>query len=378
MLFILIKNNFKLFLRNKTMVLMFTVFPVLTITILSTAFSLDLKNDYVLESFKVGYSLEKGSETGNYFNQFKESLKDVPVTFIELPKDEAIQALKDNELACYVEFSNQKYTLYKNQGLNIHTVFAESTLDQIVYLYDTVKELINANPVAETLSNMPVADGVIPTDDSIELRKLNADPIPDAQDYYGIVQTVFFIWFGIVGCATFTEGERKNGVACRFAMTKANATILYLGRFIPATCSLCFQVGISLVTSTILLNINWGPYPLLSFSLLLFEIIAVSAFGTTLSFMIKNTSFINICAYITSFIFGAIGGCFQTYMYNTTEDVAKWSPLYYINRTLVELSTKGSSTYLFKTIIFLCSVIFLSLSAGLIYTKVRGYKNECV
>jgi ABC-2 type transport system permease protein len=380
MLLTLVKNNFKLLLRNKIMVGMFTIFPILLITILSSAFSLDLKNDYVLESFEVGYSIEKGTEIEPYFMVFKDQIKEIPVTFIEMTKDEALSALEDKKITCYVELNDQKYTLYKNQGLDINTIIVETTLDSGLYLYDGIKELQSLTPDGSLVSDstQPSKDTTEFLDEFINISKLDADPIPEAQDYYGIVQLVYIIWFGIASCITFADTERKSGVVYRIALSKANASILFLGRFIPTVFSLCFQVGIALITSTILLKINWGPYPLLSFGILLLEIIAISAFGTTISFIIKNVSLINIGTYVASFIFGMLGGCFQTYMYNVDESLAKWSPLYYINRTLVELSTKGYSAYLNKSIILLMSVIGLSLIIGVIYSRVRGYNNEFV
>lgn len=380
MLLTLVKNNFKLLLRNKIMVGMFTIFPILLITILSSAFSLDLKNDYVLESFEVGYSIEKGTEIEPYFMVFKDQIKEIPVTFIEMTKDEALSALEDKKITCYVELNDQKYTLYKNQGLDINTIIVETTLDTGLYLYDGIKELQSLTPDGSLVSDstQPSKDTTEFLDEFINISKLDADPIPEAQDYYGIVQLVYIIWFGIASCITFADTERKSGVVYRIALSKANASILFLGRFIPTVFSLCFQVGIALITSTILLKINWGPYPLLSFGILLLEIIAISAFGTTISFIIKNVSLINIGTYVASFIFGMLGGCFQTYMYNVDESLAKWSPLYYINRTLVELSTKGYSAYLNKSIILLMSVIGLSLIIGVIYSRVRGYNNEFV
>lgn len=380
MLLTLVKNNFKLLLRNKIMVGMFTIFPILLITILSSAFSLDLKNDYVLESFEVGYSIEKGTEIEPYFMVFKDQIKEIPVTFIEMTKDEALSALEDKKITCYVELNDQKYTLYKNQGLDINTIIVETTLDSGLYLYDGIKELQSLTPDGSLVSDstQPSKDTTEFLDEFINISKLDADPIPEAQDYYGIVQLVYIIWFGIASCITFADTERKSGVVYRIALSKANTSILFLGRFIPTVFSLCFQVGIALITSTILLKINWGPYPLLSFGILLLEIIAISAFGTTISFIIKNVSLINIGTYVASFIFGMLGGCFQTYMYNVDESLAKWSPLYYINRTLVELSTKGYSAYLNKSIILLMSVIGLSLIIGVIYSRVRGYNNEFV
>jgi ABC-2 type transport system permease protein len=311
---------------------------------------------------------------------FKDQIKEIPVTFIEMTKDEALSALEDKKITCYVELNDQKYTLYKNQGLDINTIIVETTLDAGLYLYDGIKELQSLTPDGSLVSDstQPSKDTTEFLDEFINISKLDADPIPEAQDYYGIVQLVYIIWFGIASCITFADTERKSGVVYRIALSKANASILFLGRFIPTVFSLCFQVGIALITSTILLKINWGPYPLLSFGILLLEIIAISAFGTTISFIIKNVSLINIGTYVASFIFGMLGGCFQTYMYNVDESLAKWSPLYYINRTLVELSTKGYSAYLNKSIILLMSVIGLSLIIGVIYSRVRGYNNEFV
>ncbi len=360
---------------------MFTIFPILLITILSNALSLDLQSNFVLEPFEVGYSIEKGSKIESFFEVFKGKVQEMPIVFVAMTKEVGLDALENKKIACYVTLDDEKYTLYKNEGLDINTIIVETALDEGLYLYDGINELLSP-AYSKFLSSAAIEamEGSIELPNELILTsKLNADPIPSARDYYGIVQIVFIIWFGIASCLTLAISERKNDIVHRIALSKANATTLFFGRFIPTACCLCFQVGIALTVSTLLLKVNWGSSPLLSFSILLLEVLAISAFGTTISFIIKNVSLVNIGTYVASFIFGFTGGSFQTYIYNPAGDnLAKYSPLYYINRTLVELSINGSSTYFNKTVILLMSVIGLSLIIGIIYSKVRGYKNELI
>lgn len=200
--------------------------------------------------------------------------------------------------------------------------------------------------------------------------------MPSSTVYYGIVEIVYVIWFGMIVVSTITNNERKYGVTRRIELSNTSSFTLFLGKLIPAVFEVSIQIGIAAFVSTMLMNVNWGTSPLLSAGIILLEIIATSAIGILLSTIIKNQALTDVLIFLSSFFFGFIGGSFQTYMYNYfNENVAKLSPLYFINRSLVELSTKGHSDYTGSCIILL---IIISVTVTLLGTLATHLRRQAI
>lgn len=66
MLLTLVKNNFKLMLRDKMSMLFLIFLPILLIAILSSAFSQEMNKNYIMKPFTVGYSVKFYPQ--NYLN----------------------------------------------------------------------------------------------------------------------------------------------------------------------------------------------------------------------------------------------------------------------------------------------------------------------
>lgn len=377
MLLTLIKNNAKLLLRNKISFMFMCVFPVILTLILSSAFSSMLGETVELETFSVGYSIEEGSNIKDYFPSFKEKFEANGIALKPMNLQDGTRALSDKEIVSYLVLSDDKYTIYSGEGIDINAMIFESSFKGGMYLYDGFKTMI---PYM-VQNQMAAANEIIPQIQSlggqeqvsfVKRERLKADPVPTAQDYYGIVEIVFIIWFGVSSAVGLEVIERKNKISERIKLTNAKPIILFMGKFIPNIVATCLQVGIAIVVSALLLKVNWGEHLFLSGGVLLGEVIAISALGTMLTVTIRNSTIINIFMYVGAFVFGFMGGSFQTYMYNfVSEDIVRLSPLYYLNRTLVELSTKGSSHYLGTTLIMLFFITILSVAIGLTYMYAR-------
>lgn len=159
--------------------------------------------------------------------------------------------------------------------------------------------------------------------------------------------------------------ERKCGFKKRISLTNASPLIIMLGRIIPVTILVAIQVLIASIASTILMGVNWGPNIIISVLIIMLEIVASTSVGLAVSMVIKNQVITNVLIIVASFFMGFIGGSFQTYMYNfVSEKVSGVSPLYYLNRTLVEFATSGSSAYTMKAVLYMAVLIVLSLIIG--------------
>lgn len=368
MLLTLVKNNLKLMLREKMTMIFLIVLPVFFIALLSSAFSKELNKNYTIDPFSVGYNVEAGSRIGDSFQGFINNFKENKITLLEMKRDKGIEAIKNGSLSVYIELNDDKYTIYKKDGLDVNTMIFENSISTAMYFYDGNKALINY--LMEKGLPVEINNGVIDGNKNfIKLETLKVDPVPTSEVYYGIVEIAYFIWFGMMAASNLVSNERKYGVTDRIGLTTASSLTLFFGNLISAVLVIFVQIAIATIFSTILIGVDWGTSPILSITIIILEIIACSALGIVLSLLIKSQALVNVLIVLFGFLFGFIGGSNQTYMYNFVSDnVAKISPLYHINRTLVELSTKGYSDYTNSCIIFLLAISMISVIIGILTT----------
>jgi ABC-2 type transport system permease protein len=373
MLIVLVKNNFKLMIRSKISILMLIVLPILLIALLSSAFSKDLNKNYTINTFTVGYSIESGSKIENSFKGFIKNFQDNNIILLEMEKEKAIEEVKNEGLTAFIHIKDDKYTIYKRDGFDVNTIIFENSMSTAMYLYDGNKTLMSYLTEKGFTGK---TDNVTATGNKsfVNLEILKIDPFPTSTVYYGIAEIVYVIWFGMMAVSTMVSNERKYGVTDRIGLTNASSLTLFLGKLIPSVLTVFVQIGIATIVSTVLMKVNWGNSPLLSAGIIILEIIAASALGIVMAIIIKSPALVNVIIFLSSYFFGFVGGSFQTYMYNFVSDnIAKLSPIYYINRTLVELSTKGYSNYTNSCIIILLAIITLAIIIGAVATD-RGRK----
>lgn len=371
MLFTLTKNNLKIMLRDKIASLFLIAFPVILIAVLSGAFSKLLNKNYTMQPFTVGYSIQHGSNIERSLPVFIKGFKENKITLSEMNKTDGLNKVKNKSIEAYIELSDGKYTIYKNDGSSVNTTIFENSIASVMYYYDGNKTLVNylsqkgipVNTAVEKTAN---------THNYVSLRTIKADPVPNSTVYYGIVEIVFIIWFGMIIVSAIANNERRYGVTRRIELSNASSLTLFLGKLIPSVIEISIQIGIAVFLSIMLMNVNWGTSPLLSAGIILLEITATSAIGVFISIIIKNQALAGVIIFLSTFFFGFIGGSFQTYMYNyLTEDIYRLSPLYFINRTLVEFSVKGYSNYTTSCILLLLVISVLFTLLGTLAIRIR-------
>lgn len=368
MLLTLVKNNFKLMIRDRISILFLVFLPILLIALLSSAFSKIMNKDYSMESFNVGYNIEKGSDIEKTFPTFIDNFKENKIILSKMSKEKALEKVKDGSLAAYMDINDKEYTIYKEDKFNINAEIFQNSMDSAMYLYDGNKVLISY--LAENKMPLQISSNHEENKKFIKAEYIKVEPMPDSSVYYGITEIIYIIWFGMMAVSSIVSDERKSGVTARIGLTNANSFILFLGKLIPAVCAVSVQVAIAAIVSTILMDVNWGNLILSSAGILILEIIASSAIGIAFSMIIKSQALVNVIIFILAFVFGFIGGTFQPYMYNFVgENISKLSPLYYTNRTLVEFSTKGYSNYTSGCVLILLSISVISIVIGITSTE---------
>lgn len=351
----LIKNNFKLMFRNTWSVAVMLLGPILVIAVLSSAFSELMKSYEGVDEFTVGYRIQEADNS--IIEATKIAGEEAGILFFEYPEGEIEDVMEKNELSGFVEFAEDKYTVYTSADYEVEGITLEYFMNKVT------NEGLNAS-----LQIKEQAKIVLP------VEQLKYMPAIDSVDYYGIIYIVYFCWCGMICATGVLSNEKKYGIIRRFQVSNISESQNFFGKFIPIVLTVTGGMAIATIITVLLYDIHWGN-PFLSTVIVFLMIVA----GTALGMMLYNISDSLVITIILQFtiiwFMGFFGGSFETYMFSSTSDLLKQlSPIYHGNRALVELSCMGESSYVASTVIYslaitvICSII--AIFAG--YVRKRG------
>ena len=342
----LIKNNLKIMFRSPVNILLYVLCPIVISAVLISAFSAMMESYEGAGQFTVGYRVEENSVFGGYVNEIVAAGRDNGVTFAEYGDGEPETLIRDNKLACFVEFGSDTYTIYETQDTKTES--------------GTLQYMLSA-----------MVNGVISGDcAAVSFRTEQPFFVPaiDSTDYYGIIYIVYFGWCALVCAAGLFSSEKKHRIDERLRVSNLSVLQLYLSRFIPLVAVVSCGVGIAAVVGGVIMGVHWGNIALSA----LLVVLSVMA-ATALEMLIYELTNSMLASIIISFgivwMLGYIGGSFETYMFSSHSGRLKLlDPIYHENRALVELSTMGHSDYVLSAVLFLTGIFavcsLLNLAAG--------------
>lgn len=351
----LIKNNFKLMFRNTWSVAVMLLGPIFVIAVLSSAFSELMKSYEGVDEFAVGYRMQEVDDA--MIKTTKLAGEEAGILFYEYPEGEIKDVMEKNDLAGFVEFSDEEYIVYTIVDYKVEGITLEYFMNKVM------NTGINAS-----LKLQEQSDIVLP------VEQLEYMPAIDSVDYYGIVFIVYFCWCGMICATGVFSNEKKYGIVRRFQVSNISESQNFLGKFIPIVLTVSGGMAIATAITVLLYDIHWGN-PLLSMLIVFLMIVAGTALGMMLYNITDSLVITIILQFTIVWFMGFFGGSFETYMFSSTSDMLKHlSPIYHGNRALVELSCMGESNYVVSAVIYslaitlICSMI--AILAG--YVRKRG------
>lgn len=228
----LIKNNFKLMFRNTWSIVVMLLGPILIIALLSSAFSELMKSYEGVDTFTVGYRIQAADHAG--IEPMKTAGKESGILFFEYPQGEIKDVMEKNELAGFVEFSENKYTVYTSADYKVEGITLEYFMDKVI------DEGINASLQIKEEPELPV-------------EQLEYMPAIDSVDYYGIIYIVYFGWCGMICATGVLSNEKKYGIVRRFRVSDISETQNFFGKFIPIVMTVTGGMAIA----TVITNLLW-------------------------------------------------------------------------------------------------------------------------
>ncbi|MDE6567427.1 MAG: ABC transporter permease [Lachnospiraceae bacterium] len=335
MILYLIKNNFKLMFRNTWSVVVMLLGPVLVIAVLSSAFSELMKSYEGVDEFAVGYRMQEAPEDTVLFETVQEAGEENGILFYEYPEGKVKDIMEKNELAGFVEFTEDSYVMYKSADYEVEGIALEYFLNKVMI------EGVNASLQMQKQDTDTI---VLP------VEELEFMPAVNARDYYGIIYIVYFCWCGMICATGVLSNEKKYGIVRRFQVSNLSEMQNYLGKFIPINLTVSVGMAIATGITVLLYDIHWGN-PILSVFIVFMMIVAGNAMGMMFYYISDNLVITIIMLFTIVWFLGFFGGSFETYMFSSMPDWIKHlSPIYHGNRALVELSCMGKSDYVVSTV----------------------------
>lgn len=358
--FVLIKNNFKIMLRNKVILVIMAVLPIIIIALLSNIFDDLLSNGYSTDSFSCGYQIEEGSDYKDFKEQLGNEFEENGITLKSYNYDYSDYEVgfTNHEFDVFIKINKDNYTIYRNANKAAEASVAEyifSNYFENFYIQSNIIKRMAGQKIEKLKEN------VITINDEV----IETDKVPDSVDYYGIIYVIFFSWCTPIVTAFVITSERTNRITKRFNMSPMSRFSLYMGKLIPSVGAGIVLTAISMLVSTLFFDIQWGNY-LQTIGIIVLQIIACNALGIVIFYLFNNNAVSIALLWMMYMFFGFIGGTFAAYMYSgISESIRRFSPIYFENRTLVEFSTKGISDYTDNCIIYLVGIIFVCTLIGM-------------
>ncbi len=329
-------------------VVLLIVAPIILVAVLSSAFSSLMASYEEAGEFRAGYRINDDSVMTSYMDELKEKAGGNGVTFIEYTGGDIRDLISREDLAGFVEFNGDTYTIYKDSK--------HETEGKILdYMMSSYEKNIETGMLAfQNASGVP----------AVSLTVTHPEHMPEvsATDYYGIAQPVYFLWCGIVCIAGIINNEKKYRIMQKLRVAGVSEVKIYLARFVPTVAVTAAGIGIACVLSSLMFGIHWGNIPL-SALIVLSSVPASIALGLMFYSVFDNIVLTIVVMFGAIWYAGFVGGSFETYLFSDHPQFLKeLSPLYYINRSLVELSSTGKSDYAVKAIL-ICVVMTVVCSA---------------
>ena len=338
MLRILVKNYLRLIFRDYVSWAICILVPIFLIFITSTALKQGFVSEVRIEEMIVGYSGEKPE------------LVDEKITFSPISKEEAIKQIADGRLIGYIEEANGKMILYLPEYMNNESIYLRNKVT--LMLAGITEEKIK---VGEKL---------------IHHTYLEAKTPISSKEYYGRILLTYCVWIGAVFAGRIAILERRDRAIIRIRQSQISGFTWWLARWIATFIGYSIAVFIIVLWLNMRMQMDWDEYVGKIVLLVGLMMICFTVLNTFLSFVFKTEAAFVTVTSIVWMLNGFLGGSFQNYWYNfIPEDIQELSIIYYMNRSIIEVSTYGESRYLNKCIFLMLFIMLISSLLSIFYIR---------
>lgn len=387
----LIKNNLKLMFRSPANLFLYILCPLVILSVLSNAFSALMESYQKQGPFQVGYRITEKSFFSAGMETFKAAAKETDVTFEEYADGDPETLMESLDLKGFVEFGDDSYVVWTREDAKVEGMTLEYLLNAYVEEADRVKlqivsamamgqegmpgEMTEVRKAGESGLDGEVAltgesrlDGEV----ALAVERPKFMPAIDSTDYYGIVEIVYFGWCALICAAGILGNEKKYGIRKKYQVAGMSQLQVYLGRLLPMFVMVAVCEFIAALISQTLLEVHWGEHLVQSAAVMLFMVLAASAFELMIYALTDSMVLSVIISFAVVWTWGFFGGTFETYMFSSLPATLKAiSPIYHGNRALTELSCMGHSDYVWRSLLISGGMTVVCSGLALVFGAAR-------
>ena len=359
----LIKNNIKMMIRSPFNIFIYVFGPTLVAAILISAFNSLLESYEGVGTFEAGYIIEEGSQFEGYIDDLVKNFDENDIKLIGFSQGEPEELMKKNDLAGFIEFGKDDYTVYESEDYEVEGHILEYSLS----------EAFESAGNTAFLAAVGVDTNSEEADSKAEISVEHPEFVPaiNSADYYGIIEILYFASFPIICGAAIFSSEKKYKISRRYTVSSVSIYKLLLGKMISICVTVTLGSVVAAVIGMVFMDVHWGNL-LLSFLIMTAALISFATAEIALYSITDNIAATIIITFTIVWLMGFFGGTFETYMLSAHPQVLKnISLLYYENRAITELSSMGHSDYASKSIMLSGIVCAASACVAIIAEKIR-------
>lgn len=350
----------KVFFTSKGNLIFMFCMPILLITIFSFALKDYMGGSYgTFDNAKVLY-LVKDSTQFSSFENIKDNLESLGVTFEETTDYEA--ACKDVEGSkAYgvITLEKEGFSYFRSDfnepegGKLVRTLFVQMAGDAMNSADSTIQKSDDS-------------------DSDVKKIKLNVQHF-ESKNYYTFAGLAFSIMFMGLLVAFMVYDEKEHGTIERIRLSNAGIPAMIFSKVLTGVLCGIVMITASYIYSTTVLKVNWGEkagYILLILSsLVLFS----AVFGCVVGLLGKNKTMCQSMVMMFAMLCGYLGGSITPLYLLENVPVLNWiikaSPLYYVNRSVTSLYNGIVDEKLTYSILVLGGLTILLIFAGIAVGK---------
>lgn len=373
--FKLIRKELRHFFRNKMDIVTMVVFPIVLILVMGSSLKGIMNvNTNIFKGDVVYYSIDSNNKNSLYINTF-ETIKDnieksynIKFKLID-NKTNAKEEVNLEKSLSYISITDNGYELYRNiNGENTAQKVFRNMFEQFLQKSSLIKVLSNnkintLNYEAKNKLSITLKD-----------ETLNKNGV-DSYTYYTFAELVLIILYISSITSISLYKEKYFNTMSRIKMCNISYLSILISKVVLGIIIGIIQIIAVFIVSTTILNVNWGDNILNILLVLICLIIFSSIFGVVSSIVFKDykasTSFCNILI----IVMGLLGGSYMPISLiksvPITNFIAKISPTYWANISILSLSYGINTIYPYISIIVSIGLSLILSLVGLI-----SYKNK--
>ena len=371
--FKLVKKELMHFFKNKMDIVTMVIFPIVLILVMGTSLKGIMNVDTnIFKDEVVYYSID--SKNNTYIKNFEIIKSNLEKNYnIKFKLIEDIITAKENvnleKSLAYISINNNGYEFYRNEnGENTSQKIFRNMFEQFLHKNSLVETISENNP--NIVNYKSINEQVI----KLKEENFNSNGV-DSYTYYTFAELVLIILYISSITSISLYKERYLNTMSRMRICNISYLSILISKVVLGIIIGIIQISVVFIVSRFMLNVNWGNNLGSIFLVLICLIIFSSILGVVTSVIFKEHKTSTSVCNILIIIMGLLGGSYMPISLITsspiTNLVAKISPTYWANISILSLS------YGIKTIYpYISIIISIGLSAFLTLIGLIFYKNK--